>query len=387
MSRPRLGPHDEFFKLRTRMLNWLVQDAFPLWARFGVDRSTGGFVEALDADGNPLALPRRLRIQPRQAFSFAQARQLGWKADASALITSALEFAEQHHRRSDGMYRTLVDARGDVLDDTPRLYDHAFLLLGFASAAIALDAVTVFETKALEMLSLLERRWWVGDGFLSADSPIDIREANPHMHLLEAFLAWYEIGSDPCWEQWVERIAQLAAFRLLGAERFIRETYDAAWQPAAGVTGRIVEPGHQFEWAWLLMRCLGRDAERYRETALKLIQLGERLGTRQGVAINGILDDGRIHNANARLWPQTERIKALLGAYRSTGHEHFLHAATRAGLSLLPYLDTDIAGLWHDELLPSGEFTIVPVFTSTFYHLVGVVASIEEIGRDIELSS
>jgi mannose-6-phosphate isomerase len=110
------------------------------------------------------------------------------------------------------------------------------------------------------------------------------------------------------------------------------------------------------------------------------------LGTRQGVAINAILDDGRIHNASARLWPQTERIKALLGAYRSTGDGDFLHAAVRAGLSLLPYLDTGIAGLWHDELLPSGEFTSVPVSTSTFYHLVGVVVLMEEIGRNIELS-
>ena len=30
--------------------------------------------------------------------------------------------------------------------------------------------------------------------------------------------------------------------------------FDADWRPLAGLTGRLVEPGHQFEWAWLLER-------------------------------------------------------------------------------------------------------------------------------------
>ena len=38
-----------------------------------------------------------------------------------------------------------------------------------------------------------------------------------------------------------------------------------------------------------------------------------------------------------------------------------------------------LRGLWHDELLPNGEFTIVPVPASTFYHLVGLIHFIEEL--------
>ena len=48
------------------------------------------------------------------------------------------------------------------------------------------------------------------------------------------------------------------------------------WNPAPGMPGRIVEPGHQFEWAWLLLRWGGReDIARARAAALKLIEVGE----------------------------------------------------------------------------------------------------------------
>ncbi len=34
----------------------------------------------------------------------------------------------------------------------------------------------------------------------------------------------------------------------------LREFFKADWTPYDGEKGRIMEPGHQFEWAWLLAR-------------------------------------------------------------------------------------------------------------------------------------
>lgn len=80
--------------------------------------------------------------------------------------------------------------------------------------------------------------------------------------------------------------------------------------------------------------------------------------------------------ARARLWPQTERLKATLLAARLSGDEHYWSVAADAAASLFPYLDTRVPGLWRDLRLESGEFAEGPAPASSFYHLVGALAAL-----------
>jgi mannose/cellobiose epimerase-like protein (N-acyl-D-glucosamine 2-epimerase family) len=52
-----------------RLADWLLQQAYPLWSRQGVDRGNGGFYERLDQHGTALNEPRRARVQSRQIYS------------------------------------------------------------------------------------------------------------------------------------------------------------------------------------------------------------------------------------------------------------------------------------------------------------------------------
>ncbi len=61
--------------------------------------------------------------------------------------------------------------------------------------------------------------------------------------------------------------------------------------------------------------------------ALKLIDIGEQHGVRNGLAINSLLDDFSPHDAGARLWPQTERLKAAALAARLTGEARYFTMA------------------------------------------------------------
>lgn len=75
-----------------------------------------------------------------------------------------------------------------------------------------------------------------------------------------------------------------------------------------------IEPGHQFEWAWLLTRW-GKMAGR--KDALiasrKLVEIGEKgVDETRGLAHNGLNFDLTLNDRAFRLWPQTERIKAWL---------------------------------------------------------------------------
>ena len=89
-----------------------------------------------------------------------------------------------------------------------------------------------------------------------------------------------------------------------------------------GADADVVEPGHQYEWAWLLLRWSQRvHNPRAFQLALYLIDRAEDRGVdpARGVAINALFGDGRARDARARLWPQTERIKATCLAGAITG--------------------------------------------------------------------
>jgi mannose/cellobiose epimerase-like protein (N-acyl-D-glucosamine 2-epimerase family) len=365
--------------LRDRLREWLVGAAYPLWARQGIDPSSGGFVELLSQDGSPLPNPRRARVQPRQVSAFAHAAALGWRGDVAGIVRAAMGYLEVNYRREDGFYRTLISADGAVLDNRALLYDQAFMLLGFSSAAVALDARIQFERRALDLKDAIERHWrGATGGFCSGEVNPGLRESNPHMHLLEACLAWSNIGSDRSWAAWTDEIADLAL------ERFVRpqsgalgEVFTPDWNPAPGTAGRIIEPGHQFEWAWLLLQCRRRNWPARIAQALRLIAIGEDAGVRGEVAVNALLDDFSDHDLNARLWPQTERLKCTLLAASVTGERRYLALAAQAAESLFIYLDTPVAGLWLDLRRPDGSLIDQPAPASTFYHLVGAITALD----------
>ena len=68
-------------------------------------------------------------------------------------------------------------------------------------------------------------------------------------------LAWTEIDGDPAWRAMADGIAELCLERFIDpASGALREFFAADWTPAPGVEGRIAEPGHHYEWAFLLDR-------------------------------------------------------------------------------------------------------------------------------------
>jgi mannose-1-phosphate guanylyltransferase/mannose-6-phosphate isomerase len=78
--------------------------------------------------------------------------------------------------------------------------------------------------------------------------------------------------------------------------------------------------------------------------------------------VNVLWDDLTVRDANARLWPQTEYLKAalLLG---EPGE------ALEAANGLARYLDVPVRGAWRDKMLPDGSFVDEPAPATSFYHI------------------
>lgn len=365
--------------IHKQLVDWLVNAAYPHWAQHGVDQLNGGFIEVLSQDGTGLPHARRARVHPRQVYAFAKAPQFGWSGDARGIVSRGLSYFVTHYKRPDGLYRTLADVHGKALDERAVLYDQAFALLGLASAAKFLGTVAQLEPQALALRDAIQHRLAApGGGFRSLDSGEGHRESNPHMHLLEACLAWTELGTDSGWKQWVKTLVELAKTRFIRADSgALAEVFTPEWQPGGGVHGRIIEPGHQFEWAWLLLTSEMHGVPNVRGAALRLIEIGENYGVRNGVAINALLDDFTVHDDDARFWPQTERLKAALLAAEMTGEDRYWAMAEVAAKSFLPYIDTPVKGLWLDIRKPDGEILDAPSPASSFYHIVCSIAELD----------
>jgi mannose-6-phosphate isomerase len=348
-----------------RLKAWLLQAALPIWWEAGADRVGGGYHDRLDLSGEPV-IPglKRARVQTRQAWSYVQAGRFGWHGPWRAASAYGLRFVRERLLRPDGLYRA------EAAEDRVDLYDQAFVLLALSAATRAGDPDATGE--AIALAERLEAFAHPLGGYRPLEGgPLD---ANSNMHLLEAFLAWRAVANEPRWSALADRQAKLALERLVDpADDALTERFDDDWSSPAD---RVVDPGHQFEWAWLL---LGWDPDAGREAALRLLDIGEARGLSPARAvILALSGDLTVIDPVARLWSQCERVRANLLAARLTGDERRWEAADEAVSVLETFLSDVRPGLWRDRLLPDGTFVEEPALASSLYHVVGAVLALED---------
>jgi mannose-6-phosphate isomerase len=352
---------------------WLTETALPRWAHAGYDAVHGGFHERLTADGPLPADARRARVQVRQVYVFANATALGWKEDPQPLVAGGIAHFLRYYRRADGLFRCLCAPGGRALDERAFLYDQAFVLLALAESQKVLGPAAFLTEEAEQLRQALERLLRrSGAGFYSGAPERLPLLANPHMHLLEAALAWREVSNAPAWQSLVAELSQLALESFVDpGSGALLERFGEHWQPVAA-DAQLVEPGHLFEWSWLLQRCGGTRAQR---AAVRLIQVGEEHGVHRGITINGLHQDLSVADDEARLWPQTERLKA--NARLAVSEPRCWPAAVEAAQALLRYLASAPPGLWHDRLTRQGQFVQEPAPASSFYHIVAAISELK----------
>lgn len=359
---------------------WLDADALPLWLTRGYAPQTG-FVETVAQNGQPTKEHVRGRVNPRQIFTFAEAGRRGWRGgDWQSAVEAALLHADRVLSRPDGFYGLLATVDGRMVDERFDLYVQAFVLLAYRGIAGAVDdRREEMLTRAMGFLDRLERGYAhpLG-GFQEAIPPKLPLRANPHMHLFEAMLAWESVigGRQGRFSAIADQIASLCLSHMIDpATQAVLEFFDADWRPVDGVGGNRIEPGHQFEWAWLLARwSLRRGRTDGIDRARRLFEIGERHGIDPGrnAAVMALDTDFRVTDPMARLWSQTEWLKAaLILATLSQGGDRarYIASAARAAATIRRALKTPVAGLWLDKQRPDGRYVDEPAPASTFYHL------------------
>lgn len=366
--------HKTLCKWHERYLAWLMDKALPLWGTQGVDKARGGFHELMGLDGAPVLAPRRARVQGRQSYAFAQAGAMGWKGPWEDIAEVGLQYLNAHYRRPSGLYCTLASQDGAVLDETEKLYDQAFALVASATLYKVQPQRADLKDYALDLLKGIEARRHPAGGFReNGDVPF---LSNPHMHLFEAALAWYEASEDQVWFELASEIARLCLTRFIDPDTLtLHEYFDEKWAILGGDMGHSVEPGHQFEWTWLLERwskISGKmDAH---QMARRLFEVGASGTDKVRNVTWDEMDDTFVpRRQTGRLWPQTERLKAALilaDAEGVTERDYYYGEAILAAECLWKYLETPVPGLWRDKLQPDDSFTEEAAPASSLYHII-----------------
>lgn len=344
---------------------WLASDALTLWSSVGVDPKSGAFREALSTSGERHDPRRRARVQARQVYVFASATCDGLLAAGWDTALRGWTAFQAIYQASDGLFISATDVGGNPTDPIPRLYEHAFVLLAMSAMQRA-DPSGPWSTAAIDLLEAMQSFRHAGGGF--REEGAEPFQANAQMHLLEAALAWEDVTDGVCWGLLADELANLALGCFIDPKTgILQEFYNADWTPRRGATG-LIEPGHLFEWAWLLHRWgQARTRPDAKRAARQLFVAGSRgYDAIRRVAVDALWDDLCIRDHGARLWAQTEHLRAalVLGEGRR---------ALDVANGLAAFLRTAAPGAWHERMRPDGGFVDGPSPATSLYHLYGAI--------------
>ncbi len=380
---------DELHNAYSDVRDWLFDSALPLWWDVGGDRQGAGFFEKIDNAGQPVEVPRRTRVVGRQIYSYATASQMGWPGPGEAAVDHGIEYLLTRCLKPDFTFNSQTAVDGTVIRPDFDLYDHAFALFGLAAAARIRPDGERLAGMAGNVLEAMIAGWKHPDRGFEESVPRRLPLlANPHMHIFEACLAWVESGQvedNSRWHQVADEVAELCLDKFLHPENgSLREFFDGDWNPMPGEEGRIVEPGHQYEWAWLLKRWgQMRNRPDAIAAARRLVGIAENYGIDEarGVAFNELFDDFTPRSKDARIWPQTERVKAWLAmadiVETEAERQDAYQKAAKGVRGIEKYLWNDVPGLWYETWKADGSFVQEHPRASTLYHITCAMAELD----------
>ncbi len=371
---------------------WLVGHVCPFWLE-RIHDTAGGFFENLAADGHPLRDARRTTlVQARLTYTFSHAFLLSADASFRQAAAHGFEFLLRACRAPDGGWLHAVTVDGVAIDATRDAYDHAFVLFALAWYARASGDPTAIQLADATWKYMQERladRRHGGflEEYLPGRSAAKLpRRQNPHMHLLEALLALHVATGEKNWLRRAATLVDLFKARFVDpATGALIEFFQEDWSPAPGDPGALREPGHQFEWVWLLFEFYRHSRDRdVIAFADQLFAFGSRFGIERGETVRGAVFDGvdasgKLVADTKLLWPQTEFIKGCVARAEFLG-DAAARQQIQAHLALIArhFMRADGAS-WHNQLARDGT-PLAPVTPArVLYHLFMALAEAERV--------
>ncbi|MQT43428.1 MULTISPECIES: AGE family epimerase/isomerase [unclassified Pseudomonas] len=286
----------------------------PLWQGPGWNAELALPYEALSPAHQPLP-PQRYRAMAcaRQLYVFASLIDDPAFPAAAERAAALFRSLQSHfHDAEHGGWFYSIDPHGAPLDQRKDLYTHAFIIFACAHYWAKVREPLV-ESVLNAALQVVLEQFSTGNGLYEATLDQDWSSLgsgplqNPLMHLAEAFLATLSVREDPT--------VQSALLALTDGmqQHFIEPVHNVMLEKPRGAVDNWFEPGHQFEWLFLLA-----SSPLLRGTALhgsldRAFGFAEQVGVdpQTGAVCGMLAPDGTLRDGTQRIWAQAEYLRAL----------------------------------------------------------------------------
>jgi len=339
-----------------------LEDVLPHWYEHALDRECGGYIPQLDRQWRVTDPDRKsLVATTRLVYNFSQGRLLGGSEWCSEAARHGLDFllGKFWDTEHDGWFWE-VDRRGEPIEPHKGTYGHAFAILSLSEYARAFG-----DERALDMarrtFNVLEERVYDAErgGYRERfrrdwTGPDPMRTQNSQMHLVEALLALGEVSGEARYLDRALKLCRLMDRKLFDhAHGCLPEFFHDDWSDFPEHRGDSVQPGHQMEWAWLLLRVHGhRPQDWLVERAEQMMDFGLRHGWDEefGGFYTDLSRTGEVTNAAKLFWPQCEGVMAPLWLWRHTGDDEYWAAFELAARYCFEHFVDREYGGWFGEL-------------------------------------
>ena len=296
--------------------SFVFKELLQNWARYGINKDLGFSYESMNHDWTVNSIGRiRLLTQCRQLYTFSHAHQLEPTLEWHKTLTPLFNFITNHFFQEGRWIFSLNDDLS-IQEERSDAYALAFVLLSFSYYY----QVTKND-KALHYMKethcFLLKSMQAKTGGFHESFPVDmqeIRRQNPHMHLLEGYIAAFNSTQDKEYKEIIESLLTLTLERFYDKKTHtLREFFSSDWK-SHSVTGNQVEPGHHFEWVWLLYEAnkIIPNTD-YTDLAQHLWSTATRYGLAPNGGIYNRIDSNTYQpiDKEKRIWPITEYLKAI----------------------------------------------------------------------------
>jgi len=304
MSDPRPTPPE-----LARFNQHFAERIVPLWQGPGWNAEMALPYEALDAQHRPLPVQRyRAMACARQLYLFSSRIEQPGAAERAAALFRSLQ--QHFHDAEHGGWFYSIDADGKPLDRRKDLYTHAFIVFACAHywGKVREGLVESALNAALEIVSEQFAR---DDGLYEASLGEDWSDLgsgplqNPQMHLAEAFLQVIAVREDEGVQQ-----ALLTLCEALQTH-FIESQHGLMLEKPRGAVDNWFEPGHQFEWFYLLETSTLLRGTPLHASIDRAFGYAQRYGVKHAAVLAMLDVDGTVIDATQRVWAQAEYLRAL----------------------------------------------------------------------------
>ncbi|MEY9985994.1 mannose/cellobiose epimerase-like protein (N-acyl-D-glucosamine 2-epimerase family) [Bradyrhizobium yuanmingense] len=364
--------------------DWVVNCAAPLWFKYGIDWKQGGFYDALDLDScTNIASRKRLRTATRQIYVFSEASRMGFH-EGKAAVEHGLEFLYRRARNGSGGYLSHFDLNCEPLSKDQDTYDLAFVLFSLAQAYQLLRREQEREEALLVLRYLNTELRHPIIGFLEGSPHRGPRRQNPHMHLLEACLAWIPFDETRGFRRVADELVSIFHQHFLNVTSgAICEFFDESLEGRSRVP-EVVEPGHLLEWIWLLTQYWQATGNPQPYIA-QIYRFAHAFGKnpQTGLLFGELDSQGNALGSMVRLWPHTEWVRAEVSVLDG-GQSKDMMQLEQATTALWRFLNAaPVSGLWlerHDGL--RNQFLSEPAPATSLYHIVGAFSALAAAPHD-----